>query len=184
MRHVRASVLLLGAILLATPGRAATVLHLDLPAAVAQATQVVHGTVEDATAHWSEDGLRIYTDVTLAVRQTLKGVATQTVRVRTLGGIVDGVGQMFPGAPHLAVGEEVVLLLQDPAPGQPQAPHRIVGLAQGVYRVGRADGQAVAFQELEGLHRIGVGADKAPAGSPRPLDALLAEITALAGRRP
>jgi hypothetical protein len=178
--------MVLVALLAPALARAATVLHLELPDAVAQATQVVHGDVLDADTHWSDDGLRIYTDLTVGVRRTLKGAASEAVRVRTLGGIVGGIGQTYPGAPQLRVGEEVVLLLQDPIAGQEKAPQRIVGLGQGVYRVTRARGEAIAFQELDGLQRIDpvTGLAKDGATDPLPLESLLDRIQVLAGRRP
>ena len=168
----------------ATSVEAATVLQLDLPDAVGRATQIIHGSVLTTDVHWSDDGRRIYTDATIEIHETLKGVSATIVVVRTLGGIVGGVGQMFPGAPKLTVGEEVVLLLQESAVPQPGAPKRIVGLSQGVYRVRPGTNGVVAFQDLRGLHRVGGSTAGSREDDVRrlPLNQLLDDVRILARR--
>jgi hypothetical protein len=157
---------------LALPGDAgaATVARLDLPAAVAQADQIVHGRVVRSQPLWSDDGLRIYTDATVQVDETLKGGPVATVTVRLLGGEIGTVGQIVAGAPRLAPGEEVVLLLQH-IEGQPVAdPPRIVGLAQGLYRIVRPpqSAQALALRDLGGLTLVDLGKQGASAGAASP----------------
>ena len=157
---------------------AATVARLDFDAATADAGHIVHGDVVASRSFWSEDGLRIYTDVEVAVRETLKGSVQPTVTVRLLGGEVGEIGQMVPGAPRLREGEEVVLLLQRPA-GQPSsAPEQILGLSQGLYRISRSrPGQPpTASQELADLELIDVGKQRAVAPAQLPLDQLLQRL--------
>lgn len=165
------------------PAGAATVLRLSLVDAAAQADRIVHGDVVATSAVWSDDGLRIYTDAQVRVRETLKGAPAATVTVRLLGGQIGTIGQMVPGAPRLREGEEVVLLLQQPR-GQAKAElPRVVGLSQGLYRVDRAaqGGAAVAAQELTDLHFVETQktSDDGAAQTRLPLDQLLTRLRAL-----
>jgi len=138
---------------------AATVLRLELPEVTARADHIVHGDVVELRAVWSDDHRRIYTDAEVRVRDTLKGEPNARIMVRLLGGEIDGVGQIIPGAPRLRVGEEVVLLLVDRPDGG-----RIIGLAQGHFRIARpSGGAAVARRDLRFVERV--APDAAPGSS-------------------
>jgi hypothetical protein len=92
------------------------------------------------------------TQVVVEIREAWKGTATGRITVVQPGGERDGIGQRVSGVAPLAVGERVVLFLE-----RTGAQHRVVGLAQGVYRVlPSADtGEARAVPaSLEGLELV------------------------------
>lgn len=124
---------------------------MDVPALAAASTEVVRGRVLRAAAAWTGDHRRIVTRVRLAVLETWKGTAGQELTIVQPGGEVDGIGQRVEGIASLGPGEEVVLFLERSGPH-----HRIVGLAQGVYRVSAdASGSLHATPAgLEGLHLV------------------------------
>jgi len=84
------------------------------------------------------------------VLEAWKGNATGRLTVVQPGGEVDGIGQRVSGVAELGPGEEVVLFLE-----RTGSLHRVVGLAQGVYRVSTVSGvrQAVPAS-LEGLDLV------------------------------
>jgi hypothetical protein len=80
----------------------------------ALSTASVEGTVLHRESHW-EGGL-IVTDTTVRVDRLVRGEAPTEVKVRHLGGAVNGVAQVVFGEPELAVrGERVRVQLQKPA---------------------------------------------------------------------
>ncbi|HZX40587.1 MAG TPA: hypothetical protein VFE93_02035 [Myxococcaceae bacterium] len=132
------------------PALASTALQMDLSSLTAQATDVVRGRVISSTPSWTGDHRRIVTRVEVEVLEAWKGSATGRLTVVQPGGELDGIGQRVTGVAQLGPGEELVLFLE--RTGQH---HRVVGLAQGVYRVSSAAGvrQAVPAS-LEGLELI------------------------------
>jgi hypothetical protein len=149
--------LLLALLLTATaPALASTAVQMDVPALTAHATDVVRGRVLSSAAAWTGDHRRIVTRVEVEVLETWKGSASGRLTVVQPGGEVDGIGQRVLGVAALGKGEEVVLFLERAGPH-----HRVVGLAQGVYRVPAAGGaQQAVPASLEGLDLV------APAGPP------------------
>jgi hypothetical protein len=143
-------------VLLATavPALASTALQMDVPALTAHATDVVRGRIVSAVPGWTGDHRRIVTRVEVEVLETWKGTAAGRLTVVQPGGEVDGIGQRVSGVAELGPGEEVVLFLE-----QTGSLYRVVGLAQGVYRVSAASGARQAVPaSLEGLELV------APAG--------------------
>ncbi len=140
----------------AAPALASTAVQLDVPALTASATDVVRGRVVSSAAAWTGDHRRIVTRVEVEVLETWKGAAAGRLTVVQPGGEVDGIGQRVAGVAQLGTGDEVVLFLERTGPH-----HRVVGLAQGVYRVETDAGarQAVPAR-LEGLDLV------APPGPP------------------
>jgi hypothetical protein len=129
--------LLLLTLLVAGAALASTAVRLDAPALTAAATDVVDGKVVSSSSAWTGDHRRIVTHVVVEVRDTWKGSATGRITVVQPGGEVDGIGQRVSGVAPLASGERVVLFLERTGPY-----HRVVGLAQGVYRVVPAEGSS------------------------------------------
>ncbi len=70
------------------------------------------------------------------VREVVFGGATSEIIVRTLGGRVDGVGELVSGQPELELGRAGVLFLFE----GPEAIHHVVGMAQGHFPL-LADGR-------------------------------------------
>lgn len=138
------------------PALASTALRMDVPALTASSTHVVRGRVLSSVAAWTGDHRRIVTRVELEVLETWKGTASDRLTVLQPGGELDGIGQRVTGLAQLSTGEEVVLFLERTGPH-----HRIVGLAQGVYRVSTAAGARQAIPaSLEGLELM------SPPGAP------------------
>lgn len=150
VRGVRTLPLL--SLLLAGPVLASVALRMDVPALAAAATDVVDGRVVSSSSDWTGDHRRILTRLVVEVRESWKGTATGRITVVQPGGERDGIGQSVSGVAPLSVGERVVLFLE-----RTGAEHRVVGLAQGVYRVvpsaGTGELRAVPAA-LEGLELV------------------------------
>jgi hypothetical protein len=129
--------LLLLTLLVASATLASTAVRLDASALTAAATDVVDGKVVSTSSVWTGDHRRIVTHVVVEVRDTWKGTATGRITVVQPGGEADGIGQRVSGVAPLASGERVVLFLERTGPY-----HRVVGLAQGVYRVVPVEGSS------------------------------------------
>lgn len=134
----------------ATTASATIVKSLDLEEMAREADVIVHGTVERQSASWNEERTRIYTVTEVRVTEGLKGPhqAGDVIRIRQLGGTVDGITQMIPGNAKLVRGEEVVLFLDR---DEKKDLHYVVGMAQGKFRVDRSGPRPVVDRQLEGL---------------------------------
>jgi hypothetical protein len=139
-------------LLAASPALASTAVEMDVSALAAASTDVVRGRVLASTPTWTADHRRIVTRVTLEVLEAWKGPGARQITVVQPGGELDGIGQRVAGVARLGPGEEVVLFLERAGPH-----HRVVGLAQGVYRVtadGASGGMHAVPASLEGLHLV------------------------------
>lgn len=159
------------------PGRATVVKAMSLEELAALATSVVHGVVEGERAAAVEG--RYVTFVDVAVRSAVRaGAATDPgrVTVQVPGGTVGKYSQVVAGAPRFTPGQEVVLFLWAPAPGQ--AP-RIIGLSYGTFVIERTASRAEAVSrrgDLSGATSAGIE----PLTDLRlPLDELLARVRAV-----
>ena len=128
---MKTKLLILTLLLTSAPAQATVLLKMDLPQLVGAADLIFLGTAKKTESRWTEDKRRIVTDTTFQVEQKILGTKqTQTVVIRTLGGVVNGLGQWVAGAPVYKKGERVVLF------SQKRLKHRYtVGMKQGVYRV-------------------------------------------------
>lgn len=156
---------------------ASTAVQLDTPALTAAASDVVDGTVLSSSSAWSGDHRRIVTHVVVEVRDTWKGTASGRITVVQPGGERDGIGQRVSGVAPLASGERVVLFLERTGPY-----HRVVGLAQGVYRVVAADGTGelrAVPASLEGLELISSPGRETAARTAMPLSQLRTSVQAV-----
>lgn len=167
--------------------RASEVLPLGLDALCDHSAAIVRARVESRESRWTRDRSAIYTDVTLRVLDAMKGGARpgDTLKVRRLGGSVDGMGMKVFGEASYAPGEEVVVFLE--RRGGPRGGTGdvlwTVGMAQGKLRVATVDGQAMALRDLAGLSLLRApssqGSSPAPSTEPRsriPLDELLQTV--------
>jgi hypothetical protein len=99
---------------------------------VGLADWVLIGTVAQVISAVEAQGERIYTYVTLADLEMIKGEWHDTEYVlRVSGGVVDQRRESYPGLPQFEVGKRYVLFIQ----GNFSALFPVVGLHQGVYRV-------------------------------------------------
>jgi hypothetical protein len=93
---------------------------------------IVVGKVTERKSEWNNNKSRIYTRVTLAVDQCLKGDAAQkTITITTLGGEVDGVGELYTHTPSFKPDEKVVVFAQKDKQGS----LRVAGGLQGKYSI-------------------------------------------------
>jgi hypothetical protein len=168
--------LLLLTLIAAGAALASTAVRLDTPALVAAATDVVDGNVVSSTSVWTGDHRRIVTQVVVEVRDTWKGTAAGRITVVQPGGERDGIGQRVSGVALLSSGERVVLFLERTGPY-----HRVVGLAQGVYRVVPVEGSTelrAVPAALEGLELVSPPGQTPVARAPLSLSALRSSVQA------
>ena len=101
---------------------------------VKAADLVVEGTTEESSSVWEEIpgvGRRIVTYTRISVDDTAYGKSQKEVWVRTLGGIVDKIGQRVEGEAMLSSGARALLFLKVREDGT----HAIVEMAQGHFIV-------------------------------------------------
>jgi hypothetical protein len=149
---------------------ASSAVEMDVADLTQRATDVVRARVTSTRSAWTEDGRRLVTFVEVQVLEPYKGVARGHLTLLQPGGELDGLGQHVSGVARLDAGEEVVLFLERQGPV-----HRLVGLAQGVFRVSRegntVDARAVRAS-LEGLELLAPSGQPPRARSPMTLDRL------------
>lgn len=129
--------------------RATQMEHLDTRALVLGSDEIVVGEVESVQARWNAARTKILTDVSVRVRQALKGGAGDRLVLTQLGGEVGAVRYTVPGCPVFAPGEEALLFVWRDARGQAQ----VNGLAQGKFDIRRdpATGEATVQRSVPGL---------------------------------
>ncbi|MBZ5495125.1 MAG: hypothetical protein LAP85_01880 [Acidobacteriia bacterium] len=125
-----------GFLLLALAAGAATYRRMSLDALVQGSDYVIYGRVIESRPLWDPATRMIWTRTEIRVIDGPKGQAGITLAVTEPGGILDGVGELYPGTPQFRADQEVVLFLYR-APGNRV---RVTGLQQGVYAV-TIDGQ-------------------------------------------
>jgi hypothetical protein len=135
MRHLLAVLLFT---LIPVASQAATLEKLTLDEMIQKSTDIVQGKV----AGWrvSERGPLVYTHWKIQISGRWKGESAATMEVVTPGGAVNGIRQVFPGAPTLAEGTEYVLFLWT---GKTKLTH-VIGLTQGLFDL-KLDGAGVAM---------------------------------------
>lgn len=97
------------------------------------ATTVVHGSAAETRAVWSQDGQRIYTEITLRVEDTLKGQGVQTTVITIPGGQIGNVRYEVSDMPEIVEGEEVLAFLWR----HPSGRLLVAGGSQGALQVSR-----------------------------------------------
>jgi len=156
---------------------ATVVVPLTVEAMTGRADVVCVGVVGAQRAAWNPEKTRIYTTTEVRIERSLKGqrVAGETITVRQLGGVVDGISQVIPGNARLTPGETAVLFLD----ADEQLPfHYIVGMAQGKFTVQPSPEGARVSQDVHDLSFMSApGAPPPSTGSmavqpPARLDAL------------
>ncbi|MBM4396483.1 MAG: hypothetical protein FJ087_12445 [Deltaproteobacteria bacterium] len=176
-------VVVLAALLVPPAARALVMEPIPLDALAREADLVVHGTVESMASRYDDppNDRRIVTDATVRVSRVVRGGhGSATVVMTVPGGEVGDRGQVVPGAPRLAVGDEVVVFLRGARTatlGPRRAP---VGLPQGVFHVTRdgPDARPTAAQRMAGVS-WGLPADRAAEPIRMDLDALVDAVRAV-----
>ncbi|MFN3198606.1 MAG: hypothetical protein ACE366_09375 [Bradymonadia bacterium] len=139
---------------------------LSLDQMVKQSDVIVRGEVVAQHSAWNEAGNRIYTVTELKVMEPLKGQATSEtiIKIRQLGGTVDGITQNIAGNALLSTGEEVAIFLRADAE---KSLHYVVGMAQGKYTIDRSSGTPMVVRQMHGLSFTRPGV-KTLADAPKP----------------
>ncbi len=121
----------------------------DLTAA---STHVVIATATEQRSAWEEtpSGTRIVTYTRMKVERAVAGPAEAELWVRTLGGVVDKIGQSVSGEAQLATGQRSLLFLAKVDVGLV-----VVGMAQGHYPIVDAETPKVG-QRLAGSPDAGM----------------------------
>jgi len=168
---------------LAGVARASVVLELELPELVQRADHIVLATAGEETSRFAPDG-RIVTDVTLTVKETLKGDfrTGRDIVVTRLGGSVGDLAMLVEGAPRFQKGRSAVVFLRELSS---RGELRVVGMSQGVFQVEDREGGMFLVPgggDLSLVHRDADGElvdVPVPAVEPGPMDDLLSEIRKL-----
>ncbi len=123
--------------------RATSVMPLTLSEMVKRSPRIVHGTVVEAHSQWEEGGTQIYTYVTLAPKEMLKGkspAAGGTITFRQMGGRVGDRAVYVAGTPRFSAKQEVLVFLTgDDRGGYSQ----VMGIFQGAFRPTAGAGRGV-----------------------------------------
>jgi hypothetical protein len=128
------------AMLAASPAAATTYIPVDFHEMVTAAKAITYGRVVDVRSELTFDRTTIATYVTIDVAQHLKGNFGESVTFRVPGGHVGRYRRIIVGAPQFERGDDVIVFLSARGPSVPY----LYGLSQGVYRVARrADGHAI-----------------------------------------
>lgn len=134
--------------LLMAKGFALTVKKTSLKALTASSELIVLGKVTTVKYEWGDAAHRsIHTVITVAVTKYLKGEGGPSMSVRQLGGQIGDFGQVVPGSPEFAAGDEVVLFLQ-----KHRGAYWIHSIALGSFAVAQdQSGERVVLNDLRGI---------------------------------
>jgi hypothetical protein len=113
----------------AVPGTTLEKMPVERMAGLAQV--IVRAVCVSNLTRW--DAGEIWTFTTFDVAETWKGLATEPITVRLLGGTIGALTSSVSGVPRFRTGEEVVLFLEPTARGD----FTVVSWQQGTFRVGR-----------------------------------------------
>ena len=170
MRLLLSALILAGGVplLLAAPGLApnlgeAAMIKLSLEKLATQADTIVLGTITSQTSDWNIQRTAIYTDITLAVEEFIKGLSggspgavrrPEEITFRVAGGVVGEIGMSTSNDPVFQNGERVVIFLNTEG-----TPARVVGLHQGKYTVRNKtvtrDRQTMAVADfIDAIHAV------------------------------
>ena len=133
MTHARALLLCLTFCLVTLAGSGAlatTLLKLGLPDLIRLSEDIVYAQVKGIEAREVEG--RVFTYVTLAATEYLKGQGEQEVVVRVLGGRLGDTVTIVHSTAQFVPGEEVLVFLERPQAGGPLV---VTGMAQGKFNV-------------------------------------------------
>jgi hypothetical protein len=103
---------------------------INLPEVVRRATLIARGTVTGSRVEWVDR--TIYTFHELIVSETVKGATRTNVTVAVPGGAIGNVQTVWPGAPRISTGDELVFF-GTPLRGGPS--WEAVGLFDGLVEI-------------------------------------------------
>jgi hypothetical protein len=167
-------------VLVAGVAHATVVIAVPLAEQVQRSELVVRATVVAQQSAWAADRTTIYTWTELRVTDRIKGNAPSTLVLRQMGGVAEGIAMAVPGDGHLAVGEDVVLLLHQQGENV-----FLYSLAQSIFHVdGRTHLAARDLRDLAFATRVNgqMNLEEAPIEMPVPVDTLVRELRSYAAR--
>lgn len=115
---------------------------------------IVHGEVVDQRTYFDKQQGFVVTDVTLKVKHTFLGKATDTVTFQQWGGDYDGQRRHIPGDATFTDGEEVVVFLHTK-----DGITSLSALGQAKYAVKRNGDQSLVLRSLAQMAFLEVGTD-------------------------
>ena len=142
---------------------ATTMKGLSMAKLVDKSSLIVEGRVSQISSMWNENRTMIVThiDITLTSNALIKGELADTlikgelknkkITLKLLGGSVDGITTVVLGNPLFVLDEQVLLFLHPGRGKEFQGFSRIIGRAQGKYRVENG----VAKRNLENISFVG-----------------------------
>jgi hypothetical protein len=113
-----------------------------------ESSLIVRGRAGESRVEWDEAGTLMYTYTRVAVAQTWKGAAVESVVVKQPGGSDGRYTQRVSGVRYFRAGEESVLFLK---PSAADESYVVAGLMQGNFRVRQANGEAIASNGVSGV---------------------------------
>jgi hypothetical protein len=144
-------ILLVAALADAWPARATTVVPVPEHDLIRDAAAIVVGQVRSIESHWDPARRQVFTRVTLALDDVLKGeIAATEITLKQAGGTVGGIHAWIDGSPEFRRGERALLFLRTNQDGTLRVAH----LFQGKFQI-----QADPVTGDETVHR-----DERPAG--------------------
>lgn len=151
-------------LVLASTATAATVIKLDMANLVANSDAIVVAQVTEMESSREEDG-RVYTTISFATDEVLKGNPGDEFTLRQVGGVDGDIATRVPGMPQFEPDEEVFLFLTN-VDDQPV----ITGLSQGKFQiaVGPDKDTRYVVPQLHGVHFVNPADQPGsePAGDP------------------
>ncbi len=123
------------------PSQASAIRSFTLQELFAEAHLVVVGDLTSRTSFWNDAHDTIYTEYTVRPERVVKGKAPAELRLRLMGGSLDGKTLTVPGNARVEEGERVLLVLRDQGTYQ-----TLVGMSQGKWSVRRVNGEDRAWR--------------------------------------
>jgi hypothetical protein len=160
---------------------ASTFVELTVDELVTGSASVVCGTPQERMSLWEDSeggGRRIVSYTRVRVDRVIDGALAHEVWVRTLGGVVDDLGQRVEGEAVLVAGQPALMFLAARQDGT----HSIVGMGQGQYPLDVPAGQPMKVLEPRAMGRMVPKLGNAPLRLPARLDLpgrTVDEVTAL-----
>ena len=126
-----AMVLLMG---VAGTTQATTVERLTLEDLAARSQTIIQGTVRGTRSYWSSNGKLILTSTIIEVSESLKGQASGTVEVTTVGGRIGDTILHVGGMPAFAAGESTIVFAE-----RANGFLTVLGMSQGKFTVSNGE---------------------------------------------
>jgi hypothetical protein len=121
---------------------------LSLQDMVSQSDVIAIGNCVDVKSVWV--GRTLVTLATVSVNESLKGNEASTITVELPGGVDANrkipIAMSYPGAPNVAVGENVFLFLT--ATGEVAGSYNVTGFSQGKFSIVEEDGEQMVSRNL------------------------------------